>query len=357
MPFCPDCGAAVRTGDRHCRSCGYTLGDGKQSEHRPAAANGAGWGHSRATDPGWGNQQRHHEPDWHRRPDRPRGQQDSQQSPQGQTRQQNRQRQKPAPKRGVSVERSKMLYSLRFPFSAGPRALAYGTLWQSVGELLIPILPVLVVGGYTARLSKAAAWGDRVQPGFGDFGELLKEGFFHSLLGLVWIATVLLIGAVTFVSFSLFDELAGEPVTSAVLVVGAVALLCCVYLGPAMLTLPAVSGRPSFGLSPRLVHEFAFTRKYLRSFLHYLLLCGLLVVGFLAVIGAGLWAVFDGPLGLGILLFLVAFVLFFVLQAYFSYFSGAFWGATYHEAVTEEVVTDRRPPQDSPQQRRGSGRY
>lgn len=376
MPYCPDCGASVEADEVYCSSCGYRLQD--DAGGPPPSDEGTSWD-EREVDPG---------PDDTRPPDDTRQPEDydappsepprnDQPDPRGggyddrdehsggyddrgyddrgyddrggyaggggydqRSGYDDRGYDQP-PRRDTQsekeryIEDGKFSYALFFPVTGGYRALGFGALCYLLSFLIIPVFTLL---GYVYRVIEAATYGDTVQPRFEDPFELTKDGFFFFLVYLAF-------GIVTFVAIMLAGGIgiaADSAPLSALLVVVVSILLG--YIAPAVLVLYGASGDFGTAFSPERIREFAFTGKYLISYLAFIVFIFALQVVF------ALLAIALAITVIGIFL-LIPLLL--VAVPYFYYLAASYWGAVYFEAYQEGLVEDPVAPEPTGQPPQG----
>lgn len=338
MPYCSDCGREVEPDDVYCQHCGSRLGSdrsrdpddrshgerGHGASDRPEGPDGAYRGHG-----GGGPERRDRDPERRGRgrripPGPDAGRTDGRTA--GGDR---RGHQGPGPERPRRVEDGKLNYALVFPASGGYGPIGGGAICSFLSFLFVPAFTLY---GYAFRLTGAAADGTTVQPRFSDdLVGMTVKGFLYFLFYLL----VLVGGTVAVALLGGALAVAASPEVAAVF--GGVIGLLVVYLAPAVLTLYPATGSAAAALSPRRVADFAFTGRYFVSFLGFILLVIGLTIGFFLV-AIGLIITVIG--------IFVLFPLIYVYSAYVLYVTGAYWGATYYQAVQDGLVDDPETSRD-----------
>ncbi|MFC6974866.1 DUF4013 domain-containing protein [Halomicroarcula sp. GCM10025709] len=271
MAYCTACGAAVDADDNFCEQCGHELGT-------PVSAADSTDGRARsgsASDT---------------EPDDP-------------------------------FERDAAGFALGYPVHDEYEPFLLGSIVSLLGAILPPLQ--LFTAGYAVQLAEAAAHGDRTQPAFAGWRDLLVDGLRAT------VALVVLWGVAAALGASLTALLAEAGVGGAweAGTLTAVAL-AGLYVTPAVLTTCAATGRVGASFSQRFAGAFAARPAYLKGFVLWLGLSLLLGAVWLAA-----WFTFVGP----------AFV-----STYWLYASGAFWGYHYREAARDGVVPALSPAAEEP---------
>lgn len=311
MPFCPECGAEVDAQDVHCYNCGRNLDGGHAGPQQD---------------------QRHESDDqWGSAWDEGTESQQPTQGPAGG--QETREVDETAKGTDRYIEDGKVEYTIYFPITRGYKALGLGGLFVFLSFLIVPAFTVF---GYVYRLTEAAARGDTVQPPFDELGAMTKQGFFYFLL-------YLLFAIISAIVVALPIGIGVEAGVPALIVVSIVAALAIGYVAPAVFVLYPVTGSISKAFSPGRIKEFAFTSKYLIS---YLILIALLFAFNLALQFAILILAIT-IIGIFLLIPVIP-----IIYALYFYVVGVYWGATYYEAAQEGLVPhvseQDDPTQDDP---------
>jgi hypothetical protein len=320
MPFCPDCGVEVDAEDVHCYNCGRNLEGGHAGPQRDE-------GHS--SDDQWGSSWDEGSRETVTREQTPATGQST-----TATGQNERGGEPNAEASGRRIEDGKVEYTTYFPITREYSAVALGAVCAFLGFFIVPLF---ILFGYTYRITEAAARGDAVQPAFEDWGDLLEKGFFYFLL----VLALMLINFVGAGTLAVVGESAGVPAAGGFAIL--VLWLLTTYAWPAVMVLYPVTGSLSKALSPGRIANFAFTTKYIVSYLIYI---GLLV-GFFVLSFIGMFVLAITVIGIFLLIPLV-----YAVNAYLPYAIGTFWGATYYEAAKEghvpHVSAQDEPTQDEP---------
>lgn len=238
------------------------------------------------------------------------------------------------PRDELFIEDGRIDYAFKLPFSDGWGPLAISAVFTLLSFLLIPIF---FLYGYVYRITEAAAWGDTIQPRFDEYGDMFVSG-------LAFVGLFIVYGVITFVPVVLLVAVGAEAGVPGVAgIIGLLVGLLFAYFGPAVLTLYPVTGSFSAALSPSRITNFAFTGKYLGSFLLFIVLYFAIQIAFTVLIFA---------LAITVIGLLLVIPLYLVIPAYLLYFTGAYWGATYYEAAQEGLVEPawgEEEPQQPPQ--------
>ncbi|WP_324760080.1 DUF4013 domain-containing protein [Haloarcula sp. GH36] len=263
MPYCTACGAAVDDADTFCQQCGHELGT-------PLSETNAVDGDSDS------------------------GPDESDEDP---------------------FERGAAGFALGYPVQDRYDPFLLGSVVSLLGAILPPLQ--LFTVGYAVQLSRGAARGDRTQPPFEGWRDLLVDG------GRATVALVVLWGVVAALGASLTAILAEAGLGGWDPLVLTGVGLAGLYVTPAVLTTCAATGRVGASFSQQFAGAVAFRGAYLKEFVLWLGLA--LVVG---AIWLASWFTLVGP----------AFV-----STYGLYLSGAFWGYHYREAARDGVVPALAP--------------
>lgn len=352
MPYCSECGTSVDDSQEYCHSCGAPLGRTVSTDD--TSDDSDGWDDHQGSDPpdksdGWkretgrGPRERrsdspdsresnqYENPDQYDSRDRydNRGQYDrnDRSDRHGQHREDGRRGPKHEDYRQSNqkpqyVEDGRFNFAIKFPISNGYGPVGGGAICSFLSFF---ILPMFTLYGYVYRITGSASRGETVQPTFSD--DLVGMSVKGLVLVLLYVA--LAIVGVLFVGAAVLAGLAISEVVAAV--IGIVFGLIFIYIAPAILTLYPATGSATVALSPRRIAEFAFTGKYFIAYLGFILLNIAINIAFF-IVAIGLFITIIG-------IFLL-FPLMYVFSAYVAYVVGAYWGATYYEAVEEGIIGD-----------------
>lgn len=332
MPFCPQCGSELADADDYCDDCGCRVEE-RGSDH------GQDFHHERSGQRPDQNRPPSRAPPEPQNPHRQQGQSAHRAPPQGQQpRQAPRQSQYPgAPRSGRQsrtrgaqpqyVGNGKVTYAALFPATNGYKGLVLGGLCALGAPLLVPFI---LLCGYTARLTGAAARGESVRPPFDDVRELMNDGIFYTVLAALVIGVGAVIGNGLLTAGATLDQPGSLSVGAGV--VG----LAVSYVLPAVLVLYPATGSFSEALSPDRVGALIFSAYYAVSYLIFLgLVVGAFAMGFVLVIAVGILSLVIPFVGIPL-----AFILVMTLPPYLFYAAGAYWGGTYQIAAQDGLVPD-----------------
>lgn len=202
------------------------------------------------------------------------------------------------------------------------------------------IIPVWVLYGYSYNLVNSAANGNRVQPPFEDFGQLLVRGLLYWVFLLVFLIVSLLLTVAipAGLGFVLAD-------VEGAIILGLLGYMIWGYILPAGMILYPVTGSFGSAFSPRRIWNFVGNGHYLVAYL--ILLAVMLALQIAFMIAFVILAV--TVIGL-----LIAIPAMFILGPYFLYFFDSYWGAVYFEAAEkglveypEDLTSDQKPEYES----------
>ncbi|WP_439028183.1 DUF4013 domain-containing protein [Haloarchaeobius sp. DT45] len=201
----------------------------------------------------------------------------------------------------LDPEQTPFEFALSYPRENGWGAIVKGGLTLLVSFLVVPYF---VLFGYVFRLYRSAARGDP-QPEYTDFVELLKEGVWLFVAQLPFVAAVGILG---FVSI--------QYIHPAVYVL---VVLAAIYIGPAIITVYAVTGDIGETYTTSRVFDFAFTGFYAKHVAMYIPLAILLaVVTMLSALALGVGILFG--------------------SAFATFAQASYWGRVYERAAAAGVV-------------------
>ncbi|MCT9095024.1 DUF4013 domain-containing protein [Haloarchaeobius sp. HME9146] len=201
----------------------------------------------------------------------------------------------------LDAKKSPFEFALSYPREDGWGAILKGGLTLLLSFLIVPYF---VLFGYVFRLYRSAAR-DEPQPAYTDYVELLKEGVWLFVAQLPFVAVVGILG---FISI--------EYIHPAVYVL---VVLAAVYVGPAVITVYAVTGDIGETYTSSRVPDFAFTVFYAKHAAMYIPLAILLgVVTMLSALALGVGILFG--------------------SAFATFAQASYWGRVYERAAAAGIV-------------------